>query len=88
MKSWSYGLVEHEIEIDGEVEKQLVLCEVYFNKDKSPEAYCYVDWADIQKEEEDYVKKGDTLKYILKDIKDQIETEHYFKLDKKGRIKK
>lgn len=74
MSKWSYGLVQTTIEVSPkEKYKQLVLCEVYFDKQDRPFGITYMDWKDIKKKD---------IPLILEDLKGQMSNKKYhFKED-------
>ena len=77
--TWSYGLLEEEVEIDGKREKVLILSEIYFDKKRESKGACYLNWKDIK---ESIAEEDTTTKIIAKDINSQIKNKYFFKVNK------
>lgn len=70
MGKWCYGFVERKMGLGPDEEySELLLCEIYFNDKGELNFYTTVDWEDVQK---------DDKKYILKDLKSQLNNNSYW----------
>lgn len=68
---WCYGFVQRTMSVSPEEEyEELLLCEVYFDKNKKPSFYVPIDWEDI---------KEANIQVVLEDLEKQYETGNFFK---------
>jgi len=62
---WAYGLVEEKFkDSDGDVQKRLILCEIYFDKDSKPIMIAEPNWKEI--------RDVDEFSLIISDLKGQF----------------